>query len=811
MRLYKAAIALFLAMCVPPMWGQLTGGMLSPSIDKPGEPFSYFSHPTDVLGSMYAPVAAEVTPEGYIYTGSGELMFFTGNPPVPVQQRVRTLYKGHLPIVEYSVRHDDVQYDFQMFGADLGGPLESLPVYFVKVSLKNQAAQQRTVFFTSAYRFRSPTNHLSVVEYRFYQAFSNMPQRLTEGQTTFDPNWKYAIGADGVTRNNRLLYTFPAEPDQVSQALDDFGFRAYRLFSGETGTNEFFSVTPPDPSMPRGVAMYRESLAPGENKSLIFKMPIIPLPLDSPEAELVKNARYEDVFEKTAADWETKVSNPPIGFPEEKPQQFMLANTITNLLAVDKIGDKIGQSINKFQYHGFGGCGSTDFPMLAGDYMKQFDVTNKLMLTCLAMASPDGRMGSGNWYWDTTGEVFWIWGRHYALTHDEAFLRAIYPAVVRGVDWIEFITAKDALGLLPVSTMPDDEQVQDVHITGQNLWILHGLQEAVRLAQAMGKPEDVKRFEAVEKRFRQSFEKQLALQTAQTGGYIPPALDRTTKGNDWYNLALLFPEPLFDPFDPRVTATIRASRSRYAEGLLTYVDPHAIAEKNGEYTYGYPPALHYWQSDLNAESALVRGGAEDQELAVKDMYALLLHTNATHSTQEWGTPVWGTRDIPLAYPDNIQPDQVTSGRMMILMRNMLVREYGNDLYLLSAISPEWLRPGKRIELAEEPTEFGPLSATVDAKDNGWELNIASSFPRPPQRLVVRVPWFYEVERAEADGKTVTAKNGEWSLPVQTKKLQVTGRIKPGTPSLSFDSTVEEYKQEYARRYEMFLRTGSSKE
>jgi len=38
-------------------------------------------------------------------------------------------------------------------------------------------------------------------------------------------------------------------------------------------------------------------------------------------------------------------------------------------------------------------------------------------------------------------------------------------------------------------------------------------------------------------------------------------------------------------------------------------------------------------------------------------------------------------------------------------------------------------------------------------------------------------------------------------------LGVHGKIKPDTPPMSFQNAVEEYKQEYRRRYEGFLRTG----
>ncbi|HUX45317.1 MAG TPA: hypothetical protein VMV57_11250, partial [Terracidiphilus sp.] len=50
----------------------LPAQMVSPSIDKPGEPFSYYSAPTDEIGMMDAEAATEITPEGYLRTGFGE-------------------------------------------------------------------------------------------------------------------------------------------------------------------------------------------------------------------------------------------------------------------------------------------------------------------------------------------------------------------------------------------------------------------------------------------------------------------------------------------------------------------------------------------------------------------------------------------------------------------------------------------------------------------------------------------------------------------------------------------------------------------
>ena len=53
-----------------------------------------------------------MTPEGYIWTGFGELMFFTGLPPVPVHERIRTLHKGHLPAIKFNFVQDSIRYSF---------------------------------------------------------------------------------------------------------------------------------------------------------------------------------------------------------------------------------------------------------------------------------------------------------------------------------------------------------------------------------------------------------------------------------------------------------------------------------------------------------------------------------------------------------------------------------------------------------------------------------------------------------------------------------------------------------------------------
>ena len=791
---------------------QIRGGMLDPSVDTAEEPFSYFWHPTDVIGALYDPVASEVTPEGYVYTGFGELMFFVGNPPEAINERIKTLDHGYEPIVQYGLERANVQYRFRIFAADLGQGLQGLPLNFIEVRVHNNGQEDRTAYLSSAYRFSPPINGLEKVPaYRFRQRFDLISSSYTKGQSDFNPHWNYSFGLGKFVRDGRILYTFPSQPQstQVSLSLEDNGLRTYRYFTGEVegSLNPTYRLSE---QTPMGVVSYGIHLKPGETKSLVFKMPIVPLPENTAQARQMEEADYGSALERTESFWQGLVKDSsPLVFPEAKVQETLLANTVFDLLAIDRVGSDYIPNVNKFQYHAFYGGSDTSHMLVALDYLGLTDpATNAALYSMKSQTAEGAFVGKDDTatrrYWEMFGNTLWTWGRHYMLTRDTSFLRQIYPSVVQAMAWEAMVTESDPLGLMPVFGVPDDAGLKNAHQTGQDLWTLAGIRNAIEMAEGMGNHKDAERFRADYARLWKAFDKQLSIQTAKTGGYIPPALDLTLQGNNWDNLLTLYPEPLFKPFDPRVTATIQESRKTYAEGILGYVLPIAIAPKGDQPVYDTTPLLHYWHSLDNAENGLVRGDPQDQELAVKDLYAMLLHTTSTHATQEFGTYPMGTRDY---YGDDILPDGATSGVLIELMRNMLVREYQEDLYLFSAVSPAWLQPDQQIEIRKEPTIFGPISATLKSDSDGWDVQLSNQFRQAPQHLMITIPWFYEAQAVEADGKPVQVTDGKLVLDPTTRHVHVRGKIKSDTSMMSYESAVEDYKREYKQRYEEFLRIG----
>ena len=530
------------------------GGMVSPEIDEPGKPFSYFRNPTDILGTYLAPAASQVTPEGFVYNGFGDLMFFIGNPPVPVNQRIRTLRDGVLPIVEYSIEKEGVRYAFTMFASDLGGPLERLPVNFIRIEARNLTDEPRTVFMSSAYRFTPPTlDSRGEPEYRFLQNFGALPQRFTAGQTKFDPSWRYSSAADSLVRNGRVLYLFPEDPVPFQKSLS-LGRRAQsgaRYLSGqiEMGKAERSSAKP---EIPVGLVTYKLTLSAGESQTIDLKYPIVPLPENSEEISQVKSASFDQELERVLRFWKTKVSEKiPLFFPEEKVQQALVANTCYLLLALNQLEGTIFPVCNKFQYnshpngyvtsHIVMGLGEIGYPGLA----------TEAALYDVRIQAPNGQWGNGR-YWGYFGEIAITWGRIWELTRDREFLKKVFPSLMRGARRMEEVVREDPHGVLPPISLDDDEMLQETRFTGQNVRTLQGLLYAMEMARALDAKGDVEFLSEFYTRLRSAFDKLMEEQTKKTGGYIPPAMDVTTGGNDWDNLQLLHPVPLYDSFDPRI-------------------------------------------------------------------------------------------------------------------------------------------------------------------------------------------------------------------------------------------------------------------
>lgn len=753
--------------------------MVNPAIDAGNGPFSYYSQPTGEIGVMDAPSGTEISPEGFLYTGYGELMFFTGNPEVPIHQRVKTLLRGYLPVVQCDLTRDSIRYRFEAFAATLDGTPSGTQVDFIRVQVENTTQEPRVAWLSSGMRYEGTVNsNGGVADNRFARpAEPGKPGDYSQPGAAYSARWAYGSSQDAIERDGQVLYYFPQTAPHTVR---------YTLEGGPSPSGTLQPhVLKIGATTPVGIVRYELALKPGQTVSLDWKLPVIPGDADSPAATRIQSAGFDEYLGRTVDGWERILGQGmSLSVPETKVDDAFKASLVYDLIARNKIGDDYVQTVNDLQYHAF-------WLRDASFITRMYDVTGypeyaRQNIDFFAKwQQPDGNFLSQGGQFDGVGQVLWAYGQHYALTHDRDFAAGVFPAVARAVAWIQQARQSDPMHLLPATTPGDNEAITG-HVTGHNFWALDGIRNAILLADATGHTEQAEQFQQEYNDYHAALMQALDRVTRNAGGYIPPGLDGQKDGQDWGNMLTIYPGPALAAQNPMVKATLDATRAKYKEGIMTYADGRM---------------LHDYLGFTNMEIEMILG---DQQLAVEDLYAELVHTSSTQGGFETDIVPWGDRN----FHDNLAPHGWYAARLRIALRNMFVREEGTDLHLLSAISPAWIQPGSTMQVDRVPTNFGTVGLRLSIQSpTEAQLSLHDSWVDPPAHIIVHLPWFMETQKIVADGVSHPVTGNSVSLPAHVQTVQITWRKRDFAPRLSYQAAVARYKQEYAAHYEQFLKTG----
>jgi hypothetical protein len=126
------------------------------------------------------------------------------------------------------------------------------------------------------------------------------------------------------------------------------------------------------------------------------------------------------------------------------------------------------------------------------------------------------------------------------------------------------------------------------------------------------------------------------------------------------------------------------------------------------------------------------------------------------------------------------------------LRNMLVREQGDGIALMSALSPTWLKPGDAVSVHDAPTNFGKVSFTLRPTDDGarleWHADVPDGtpirWPLPDYAKDVKA------DHLEKGGRSIL-------LPSRSGTLAVHWKL--GGPSPSYAGEVQQLRADYRRR------------
>ena len=744
------------------------------STDDPDKEWCYGTKSTSVIGVPFMPKSVQVTFDGAIYTGQAELCFFYGDSLRPLMARQKTFYHGWIPIVEYSWNSKGLDYHIEMFGATLKeeGPENS--IQFVRVDIFNPGQESRKAVFASASRSSGGDHRL--------------------GKPVFHDDFSYAFRQNNFLRNEKIIYSV-VRGNATLKAVP--GIPYHQSFNAaEFGVTKASVV---------GICRYEHILQPGEKMELTFKMPRVPLSLDDRTVFLNKyqEALYDVYRQHTISMWEELIEGHGyFEIPEKRVNNAYKAGLVHLILATRTSDGKRRQG-SGLPYDGLFFNDFVDM-RLAYDVAGLPDFVELNVPWLLNSINEEGlfvdaNLSHGKQIMSSHGQALYSLANHYFFTNDRSYGEKVYPVVLKAVGLIKNDHETFSNGLIRPSVPFDAEMIKGCY-TSHNLWCLLGLRSAIRLARALGKEKDAKDW----LQLHQSFERAVLSaidRSAFQDGYVPTGLYDFELGKeyfngfkdfrfnqDWENMLLIYPTEVLEEGDTRISGTLQHIRTnKYREGIMTY--------RNGMHLHQYATA-----NMANQYIAI-----NDQKHALLDLYHILLHNGSTHEGFENYIEPWSNRD---AWP--IPPPHAwAAAKTALLIRNMLVREYGGkagldenarDLYLFSVISPVWAEEGKMLAIHRIRTEFGEINGEMKFSDHGATIDLSPVFVRLPHQVVMPVPYFKEIINVESDAKYFRLIDGKMKFSPDVRHIQIEWKDVKQVHKENYQQILKSYREEPGVRW-----------
>jgi hypothetical protein len=737
-------------------------------------PFNYFLTPSDALGYMDSPKAFQLTGDGAYSSFWGELTLWAGTPLKRLNSRVRTLDKGSIPVISYGSVIDGIEYRVKSFAAPVELDPQGNLLGFCRITATNPGPKpQRVAVGARVYdiegAWRQPLfDHTRPMWWvnRFMDEATWKPWKIWEPTTVANG------GEVHRTDSKHLIWHY--QPDASG----------WQVIEAPSNCEPFEFVI---------------ELAPGKSASVDIKIPFVPVAdAHAEQVKVVADVKFDDYLARSTQFWEQQL-NPETVFevPEKKVMDMHKASLMYDLMARDlqEDGKTWIQTVSDVQYNQF-------FSRDAAFIIHTYDMLGlpKVAAECLEyvlLKDDQGKLtGLRTTHPDAWGQALWTLAAHYRVTGDLAFVERVYPLVPGHIEKLEAETVKDPWGLWPVAGPYDNERI-DGHYTGHSFWVLRGLKDAVELANAVGKKDDAAKFQKLYDEYFAKFNTHLKAITEKTGGYVPPGLDDPLAGMDWENVSGgVYPFGVISADDPMVLNTIKTVRDfAYQEGIMTYEhNAYKVRKaKEGKVIDWSKPehtVIHHYET-FNVIQTLLSLGM-DREV-VTDFYSYLVHTGSTQTGFEYDIWAWRDRNFHNNYP----PHGWSAARFNECFRNMLVREDMQSpvLHLASALSPLWLEAGRSVRVKKAPTDFGPLSYTIDSTADGAKVSLEAQWRKAPASLKFHIPWFVNLQSAMVDGKTIEAKDRVIDLPADARQLDLKWS-RSDAPNLSYQKGVELYVDKY---------------
>lgn len=332
---------------------------------------------------------------------------------------------------------------------------------------------------------------------------------------------------------------------------------------------------------------------------------------------------------------------------------------------------------------------------------------------------------------DSTGQYIYAVDIYHRASADDAFARAHFDHIRRGVEYIQALRAqrmtdeyragppeKRAMyGLVPESISHEGYSAKPMHSYWDDFFTLRGLQGAARIAETLGETELAREWGTIRDDFEKCLDESIVLAAKNKGiNYIPGCVelgdfDAPSTAIALYPCGRLGPEPLLTNTFERWYAFFKGR----IDGSVQYKE--------------------YSPYETRLMGTFVRLGWRDR---AQELLAFYLNDRRPPAWNQWGEIVWRDAATPRFIGD--MPHTWVASDFVSAVRSMFVYERDRDrtLVIAAGVPANWLE-GEGVKVERFPTAYGPVSYRAYREGSKTILEFGGVERRPAGGVVIDLP------------------------------------------------------------------------
>ena len=504
-----------------------------------------------------------------------------------------------------------------------------------------------------------------------------------------------------------------------------------------------------DAGLATGTAAYELFLNPDDQRTLECRIPMDKRYKQPINSYLDKDYPYHLQMQTNL--WKAKISSGmSISIPDKKLEKAFRTNMSYMLLFHD--GDSI--TPGPFNYHHFW---FRDAAYLLQALMKVgfIDEARQVLLTYPSRQKHNGFFYSQESEWDSNGQAIWAIAEYFRITNDEQTIHKLLPSVYKGAKWIIGMLDKSKdkpapyTGLMPVGLSAEHFGANDCYYW-DDYWALKGLMDARMLLESFPKEKyPLAEIDNTIKELQTNIDGSLTIANKKLSApMLPISPTRFMDSAAIGSLATLYPLRLFSPFDERLINTVEYLREHcFTNGVFFHDINHS-----GHGTY------------LNTHVAQVY-------LSQRNPKALdIIHWMNQIATQ---TFTWPESIHPFTFGGVIGDGHHgwAAADFLMMIRNMLFMEEGDNLILFSVIPKDWLSLFETIKVEKAPSYFGLINFSLEVcRPQEYILTLNNHYRETPKAIEVNLPIL--IDSIECDGHFQSIGSNRFQLTATTKRVRI---------------------------------------